>query len=90
MDAVAGGAVAALSGMTVWYHSTMKWLQWTPDRNGIVGVVLALIILVSVFALLATYFPDVQQRRAGAGFGADWECTAQPKGDPICIKKPGR
>ena len=68
----------------------MKWLQWTPDRNGIVGVVLALIILVSVFALLVTYFPDFQQRRAIAGFGADWECTAQPKGDPICIKKPGR
>jgi hypothetical protein len=90
MDVVAGIAVAALSGLTMWYHSTMKWLQWTPDRNGIVGVGLALIILVSVFALLVIYFPDFQQRRASAGFGADWECTAQPKGDPICIEKPGR
>jgi hypothetical protein len=72
------------------YDLRMKWLSWTPDRNGIVGVVLVLIILVSVFAFLVTYFPDFQQRRANMGFGADWECTAQPKGDPICIKKPGR
>lgn len=67
----------------------MKWLQWTLDRNGILGVVFALIVLVSVFAFLVTYFPDLQQRRASAGFGSDWQCTAQPKGDPICIKKPG-
>jgi hypothetical protein len=37
-----------------------------------------------------TYFPNFQQRSASAGFGPDWECTAQPKGDPVCIKKPGR
>lgn len=68
----------------------MKWLQWTPHRNGIVGVLLALVVIVCVFALFVMYFPDFQQRRANAGFGPDWECTAQPKGDPVCIKKPGR
>jgi hypothetical protein len=68
----------------------MKWLQWNPDRNGVVGVVFALIMLLGIFAFLVTYFPDFQQRRANAGFGADWDCTAQPKGDPVCIKKPGR
>jgi hypothetical protein len=72
------------------YPSTMKWPQWTPDRNGKVAFVLALISLVSGFAFLVIYFPDFQQRRAGAGFGPDWDCTAQPKGDPVCIKKPGR
>jgi hypothetical protein len=66
----------------------MKWLQWNPDRNGIMGVAFALIILLGIYALLVTYFPDVQQRRASAGFGPDWECTAQPKGDRVCIKKP--
>jgi hypothetical protein len=70
--------------------SAMKWLQWTPDRNGILGMVFALVILVSAFAVLVNYFPDFQQRRANVGFGPDWECTAQPKGDPVCIKKPGR
>jgi hypothetical protein len=76
--------------MTICYHPAMKWLQWTPDRNGIVGVVLVLIVIVLVFALFVMYFPDFQQRRANAGFGPDWECTAQAKGDPVCIKKPGR
>jgi hypothetical protein len=90
MDAVAGGAVAALSGVTHDTISWMKWLQWTPDRNGIVGFVLASIILVSAFAFFVIYFPDFQQRRTSAGFGADWDCTAQPKGDPVCIKKPGK
>jgi hypothetical protein len=68
----------------------MKWLQWTPDRNGIVAVIFAAIILVFIFAFLVTYFPDFQQRRAGAGFGPDWECTAQARGDPVCVRKPGR
>jgi hypothetical protein len=90
MDAVARRKVKSVSTVTICYHSMMKWLQWTPDRNGIVGVVFAFIVLVSVFAFLVTYFPNFQQRSASAGFGPDWECTAQPKGDPVCIKKPGR
>ena len=68
----------------------MKWLQWTPDRNGIVGVVFAVIVLVCVFAFVVVYFPDLQRRMTNARFGSDWDCVAQPKGDPICIKKPGR
>jgi hypothetical protein len=68
----------------------MKWLQWTPDRNGIVAFVFVLIIVVSLFAFVVIYVPDIQQRRANVDFGADWECTAQAKGDPVCIKKPGR
>jgi hypothetical protein len=67
----------------------MKWLQWTPDRNGIVGAVFAAVIVVTIFAFLMMYFPDFQQRRANAGFGPDWDCVVQPKGDPVCVKKPG-
>jgi hypothetical protein len=66
----------------------MKWLQWTPERNGIVGVVLALVIIVCVFAFVVIYLPDFQQRRASAGFGPDWDCVAQARGDPVCVKKP--
>ncbi len=90
MDVVAGVEVAGVSSLTVCYHSRMEWLRWTPDQNGIVGIVFALIVLVSAFAFFAIYFPDIQQRRAGAGFGADWDCTAQPKGDPVCVKKLGK
>jgi hypothetical protein len=90
VDLVAGIAVAAVSSLKLCYHLTMKWLQWTPDRNGIVGAIVATIIAVAIFAFLVMYFPDFQQRRAGAGFGPEWECTAQPKGDPVCVKKPGR
>jgi hypothetical protein len=68
----------------------MKWHQWTPDRNGIVGVVFAVLIFVSIFAFVVIYFPDIQRRKAIAGFGSDWDCVAQARGDPICIKKPGR
>jgi hypothetical protein len=68
----------------------MKWLQWTPERNGIIGVVLALVIIVCVFASVVIYFPDIQQRKASAGFGPDWDCVTQARGDPVCVKKPGR
>jgi hypothetical protein len=87
---MAGIKVPAVSTVTVCYHSMMRWLQWTPDRNGIVAVALATVIIVCVFAFLMIYFPDLQQRGAASGFGPDWDCTAQPKGDPVCIKKPGR
>jgi hypothetical protein len=87
---MAGVAVAPVSIVKMCYHSMMKWLQWTPDRNGIVAFVFALIVIVSAFAFLVTYFPDIQQRSRSSGFGPDWNCTAQPKGDPVCVKKPGR
>jgi len=90
VDAVAGVKVAAAVDMTMCYRLAMKWLQWNPDRNGIVGTVLALIVILSVFAALVLYFPDFQQRWANAGFGPDWDCVVQAKGDPVCTKKPGR
>lgn len=90
MDSVAGVTVAGVSTVKMCYRSTMKWLQWTPDRNGIVRTIFAVVIVVTIFAFLMIYFPDFQQRNASAGFGPDWECTAQPKGGPVCTKKPGR
>jgi hypothetical protein len=52
--------------------------------------VLAVVVTVCLFAFVVIRFPDFQQRRANAGFGPDWDCTIVPKGEPICIKKPGR
>jgi hypothetical protein len=68
----------------------LRWLQWNPDRAGIIGALFSLTVIVCLFALLVIYIPDLKQRAAGAGFGPDWDCAAQPRGDPVCIKKPGR
>jgi len=58
-----------------------------PDRNGILGTLLALLVIINVLALLAVYLPNFLQQNAG--FGPDWDCTPQAKGGPGCIKKPG-
>jgi hypothetical protein len=68
----------------------MRWRQWNPDRAGVAGVLCVAAIIVALFALVMIYFPDLQQRRANAGFGSDWDCVVQVKGDPICTRKPGR
>jgi hypothetical protein len=68
----------------------MKWLQWNPDRNGMVGAIFALAVILFGFAVFVIYFPNYQQQRANAGFGPDWDCVVQAKGDPVCTKKPGR
>lgn len=65
-------------------------LQWNPDRAGTLRLLALAIILIAIFAAVMVYGPFAQQRNAGAGFGPEWECTPQPQGDPICIKKIGR
>jgi hypothetical protein len=66
----------------------MKWLQWYPTRADIMGVAFV-VVMVCLFAFAVIRFPDLQLRRANAGFGPGWDCTVVPKGEPICIKKPG-
>jgi len=63
----------------------MKWPQWYPTRDEVMGVmfVVALLRLVAVAAIWGP------QQRANAGFGPDWGCKAIPKSEPICVKKPG-
>ena len=68
----------------------MRWPQWNPDRAGTTGVVSLIVVIVAAIALVAIYFPNLTQQRANAGFGPDWDCVVQARGDPICTKKPGR
>jgi len=68
----------------------MRWPQWNPDRAGIMGAAGLTVAIVIVFALVMIYFPNLQQQRANAGFGPDWDCVVQAKGDPVCTRKPGR
>ena len=49
------------------------------------GLIFAAVLLVAVLALMVTFPANV--RNAAPGFGPDWVCTMQPKGDPICIRK---
>jgi hypothetical protein len=65
-------------------------LQWNPDRAGILWVFACAIVATAIFAVVMIRYPSIQQRNAGAGFGPEWDCTTQPKGEPICIKKIGR
>ena len=49
------------------------------------GLISITVLLVAILALMLTFPANV--RNATPGFGADWMCTTQPKGDPICVKK---
>jgi hypothetical protein len=69
----------------------LMWrLQWTPDRAGILWLLVSAIVATSIFAVVMIRYPSIRQRNAGAGFGPDWDCTPQPKGEPVCIKKIAR
>jgi hypothetical protein len=67
-----------------------NWLQWNPDRNGTIGLLLILVAFLGIFAAVVIYAPDIHYRNANAGFGPDWQCIPQGQGDPVCIKKPAR
>ncbi|HZR87275.1 MAG TPA: hypothetical protein VFB02_10740 [Bradyrhizobium sp.] len=69
----------------------LMWrLQWTPDRAGVLWLLVSAIVAIGFFAAVMIRYPYIQQRNASAGFSADWDCTPQPKGEPICIKRIGR
>jgi hypothetical protein len=88
MDAVAGGAVATLSGVTCDNITGMKWFWWNASRADVMGVAIA-VALIGLVAVVLMRGPDMQQG-TNAGFGPDWECTAQAQGGPTCIKKPSK
>ena len=64
----------------------MRRPYWHPTRADIMGILLAL-ILVCVCAFVYVRYPVFRQP---TGFGPDWDCQSMAKGDPVCIKKPGR
>jgi hypothetical protein len=54
------------------------------------GAVSLAAAIVIVLALVAIYLPNLRQQRANAGFGPDWDCVVQAKGDPVCTRTLGR
>jgi hypothetical protein len=61
----------------------MEWRrwQWAQYKAAIFAAVLLAVVLT-----VLVWFP-ANVKNTTAGFGPDWECTHQPTGDPICIKK---
>ena len=53
-----------------------------PNRK---TILIALIVV--GMAALALRYQVVPRLNPNAGFGSDWDCTWQAKGDPVCIKK---
>jgi hypothetical protein len=61
----------------------MDWRNLTLKE---IAAALSPLALLVVLALRWAFFP----RFPGGpnnGFGSEWECTPQPKGDPICVKR---
>ena len=67
----------------------MKKLQWNPDRADALRLIGIVVVIVACFAVAMIYLPNAQ-RRSNVGFGADWDCVAQARGEPVCTKKSGR
>jgi hypothetical protein len=64
----------------------MKWPWFPLSRESIMAFV---VCLVFGTALLFAYVKAPNLGRSpNAGFGPDWDWTAVPKGEPICIKRP--
>jgi hypothetical protein len=77
---------------TACYNPGMNWLRWNPDLAGNFKTLLLVVLIVGGLAVTLVYYPifPLPRLNPNAGFGPDWDCTAQVKGDPVCIKKLGR
>jgi len=67
----------------------MNWPRWNPDLAGNARTLLLVAIVVVALGVAFVFLPS-PWRGFNAGFGPEWDCTAQAKGGPTCIKKTGR
>jgi len=64
----------------------MDWLRWHLGPHK--AVIFTVALIAAAFVILWSVAPPNDGLlRANNGFGPDWDCTAQPKGGPTCIKK---
>ena len=63
----------------------MRWFWWHPERNRMLG----LVAMLGALGFLMIHVPNQLNRPNGAhaGFGPDWDCVSQARGDPVCIRK---
>jgi hypothetical protein len=67
----------------------MNWPRWNPDLAGNARTLLLVAILLVVLGAVFIFLPS-PLRNFNAGFGPEWDCTPQAKGEPTCIKKIGQ
>jgi hypothetical protein len=68
------------------YAVRMDWLRWHFAQHK--TVIFAAVCVIVFFLVAFILFPvQMQQNTTAAGFGPDWECTAQGQGGPTCVKK---
>jgi hypothetical protein len=60
-----------------------RLLTW----KDIAGFVLVVGFFVAAFVAFFSYADFSGRSRTPLGFGPDWSCTYQAKGDPVCVKK---
>jgi hypothetical protein len=65
----------------------MNWFRWNSDFAGNVKTLLLAAFILAIFAAAVIYYPIFPRLNPNAGFGPEWDCTMQAKGDPVCIKK---
>lgn len=68
----------------------MKWSAWYLTRGDVIGILFVVFILCLVAFRFYLFHPSFGPNAGAAGFGPEWICTANARGDPICIKKLGR
>jgi len=66
----------------------MRRFLWNPDLAGNWRALLLVVVLVGLVGASVVFF-GVPYLSPNAGFGPEWDCTAQAKGGPTCIKKVG-
>lgn len=67
----------------------MKRFLLHPDLAANWRALLLAVVLVGLIGV-AVVFLGVPYFSPNAGFGPEWDCTAQAQGGPTCIKKVGR
>jgi hypothetical protein len=66
----------------------MRWPY--PQRGDVIGLLFVAVILLGVIAVGYYQHTNALSNAGNYGFGPEWDCTANGRGDPICIKKLGR
>jgi hypothetical protein len=61
--------------------------RWRTLRRGDVVAIFLFAAIMGIVAIAAAKFPNFS-RTGNLGFGPDWECGYQGRGEPVCVKKP--
>lgn len=50
-------------------------------------IIITMILIGCGMVFLQANYSSLARLKTNLGFGPEWDCVSQPKGDPICIKK---